>query len=45
MIWLRIPRGGNWDEAEVVLYAEMIGIGKPENLNDMFNDFTLGIEP
>lgn len=42
---MRIPKGGNWDEAEVTLYAEMGGSGNPETLDNLFKNFILSIEP
>ena len=44
-MWLRRPEDGMWDEAIIVLYAEMGGTAKDvDNLNDLFGNFILGLE-
>jgi hypothetical protein len=44
-LWLQRPKGGTWEDAKILLYAEMAGTAKDiENLNELFGNFLLGIE-
>ena len=44
-LWLKRPKGGTWEEATVLLYAEMAGTAKDVgNLNELFDNFLLNLE-
>ena len=47
-LWLERPKNGTWDEAVMLLYAEMAGAYDETyeyDLNDLFNGFVLRLEP